>query len=345
MKTIKNIYKTLTREKVREIILKATKHKTHRKEVIEVLDNLELYTDNIYYMLQHKTYYLKKTRKRTFIEKKGKERELTISPFYPNRILDYIITETLKPYIKKSMYPLCIGNVDKRGIVYGMKIIRRKYKKYKYFVKLDIKKFYPSTSSTKLMEFIKTKVKDRDFIELCETIVLSQPDMPIGDYYSQWFSNWFLQDLDYNVKQKQKIEFYARYVDDMLLMSNNKRKLLCAMYNISKILSAKGLCLKRIEQISQVSFRPIDFLGFRFTKTNVKLRLRIFKTLNKKIKSIRKSHHICVSIAQSLMSYLGWLKQLRDGFKYYLNRIKETITFTKLSSIISNRSTTLCLNN
>lgn len=334
MKTLKNLYKTLTKERIKEIILKASKGKKHRREVKKMLNDIDYYTNNIYEMIQNKTYYMLPTRNKEIMEK-GKVRNLTISPFYPNRILDYIIVETLKPYIRKSMYIYCIGNVDNKGMVYGKKVIARKYKHYKYYIKLDIKKFYPSTKSIKLMEHIENKVKDKDFIELCRKVVLSVEDMPIGSYYSQWFSNWFLQDLDHLIKEKLQIPFYIRYVDDMLLMGNNKRKLLNAMYSIERWLQDKDLTLKRREQVYTTEQKPIDFLGFRFCENKIILRTRNFKKLNIKVKRIRKHKHICVSQARSLMSYVGWLKQIKLGWKYYFNHIKPIISLGALRRIIS----------
>lgn len=336
MKRIGNIYKNiLNKEEIKNIIIKASRGKKNRKEVIKVLDNINYYTNAIYDMLKYKTYYMKPHYNKTIIEK-GKERVLTISPFFPNRILDYIIVETLKPHIKKSMYEYSVGNVDKRGMMYGKKIIAKKYKHYKYYMKLDIHKFYPSVSSKELMSFIETKIKDKEMLSLIKCVVFNCDNMPIGSYYSQWFSNWFLQDLDHKIKEQYHIGFYIRYVDDMVLMDNNKKRLLNAMYNIQRWLNERKLCLKRLEQVYTIKQRPIDFLGFRFCENKIILRIRNFKNLNNKIKNIRKNKHICVSQARSILSLIGWLKQTRLGYLYYKNHIKDFIKLGRAKNIISN---------
>ncbi len=336
MKTIKNVYKDLLNiENIKKIIFLASKGKTKRGEVKKVLNKIDLYAEKILEMLKNKTYFMRNSHNKTIIEK-GKERILTISPFFPNRILDYIITETCKPYIKKSMYEYCIGNVDKRGIMFGKNKIARKYKHYKYYIKLDIHHFYPNVKSNMLLDFISKKVKDKDFLDLVKCVITSVDEMPIGSYYSQWFSNWYLQELDHLIKEKINIPFYIRYVDEMLLMGNNKRKLLNAMYNINRYLNKKGLKLKRFEQVYQVEKRPIDFLGFRFCKNKIILRVRNFKKLNRKIKKVRKTKHICVSQARSLISLIGWLKQTNMGYLYYKNHIKKYVKLGFLKRIISN---------
>lgn len=334
MKTYKNLYKQLlNKERIKEIIILASKGKKKRCEVKRILNDLDNYVDIVYNMLRDKTFYMKETHNKIIFEK-GKERLLTISPFFPNRILDYLIVESLKPIIRKSMYEYCVGNVDKRGLMYGKNVVAKRYKKYKYYLKLDIHKFYPSTSSQELLNLISNKIHDNDFIELCRCVVGSCKCMPIGSYCSQWLSNWFLQDLDHMIKEQCKIPFYIRYVDDMLLMGNNKRALLRAMYKINEWLNLHNLTLKRFENVYEVKQRPIDFLGFRFGE-KIKLRTRNFKKLNKRIKHIRKTKHICLSQARSLISFIGWLKQINIGYLYYKNHIYNVVKLGKIKNIIS----------
>ena len=337
MKTYKNLYRQLLdKKRIKQIILLAAKGKKKRREVQRVLNNLDAYTNIIYDMLLDKTYYMQEMHNKT-ISENGKERLLTISPFFPNRILDYLIVESLKPIIRKSMYEYCVGNVDKRGLMYGKNVVAKKYKKYKYYLKLDIHKFYPSTSSQELIKLISHKIRDNDFIGLCKCVIGSCECMPIGSYYSQWLSNWFLQDLDHMIKETCKVPFYIRYVDDMLLMGNNKRALLRTMYKINEWLNSHNLRLKRFEKAYEIEKRPIDFLGFRFGE-KIKLRTRNFKKLNRRVKHIRKTKHICLSQARSLISFIGWLKQLNIGYLYYKNHILSVAKIGFLKQIISNKS-------
>ena len=336
MKRIGYLYdEILNKDRIKQIIKLASIGKTKRGEVVRVLDNIDYYTDKIYEMLANDNYYMLPYHNKTIMEK-GKLRELTISPFYPNRILDYIIVETLKPHIRKGMYEYCVGNVDKRGMVYGKKVIAKKYHKYKYYIKLDIHKFYPSVNSNDLFTFIESKIKDKRFLQLVKCVITQTEDLPIGSYYSQWFSNWYLQDLDHYIKERLDAPFYIRYVDDMLIMSNNKRQLINIMNGIDEFLKTKGLSLKRKEQVRLTSHQPIDYLGFRFTERRIVLRYINFKRLNKRLKKIRKTKHISVKQARGLISYIGWLKQIKCGYQYYINKIKPIIKLGTLKKIISN---------
>ena len=130
MKRVSGLYnKILDKEYIKEIIVLASKGKTKRGAVRRVLENIDHYTDVIYEMVKNSAYELKPTHNKTIVEN-GKKRELTISPFFPNRVLDYLMVETLKPVIRKSMYYYCIGNVDKKGMMFGKDYIARNHKKY-----------------------------------------------------------------------------------------------------------------------------------------------------------------------------------------------------------------------
>lgn len=324
----------LDEDKIRATIILASKGKTKREDVKYVLDHLDHYTQRIYDMLQKREYFMYTPTKRT-IKEKNKLREITVSMFFPNRIFDYLMVEAVKPYVRKSMYEYCIGNVNGRGIVYGKKVIERKYKDYKYFVKLDIRKFYPSIDSKEFMKFARTKIKDEDFLNFMEFVICQERCFPIGSYYSQWFSNWFLEDVDHYIKEVLRVPFYVRYVDDMLLMSNNKRKLKAAVKAINSKLRDKCLILKPTFQVHE-TIRGVDFLGFRFCQNGIKLRKSIFVSLNNRVRHIKKNHFASLKQAQSLLSYLGWLSHTTNGRHYYQTKIQKVIRKSKLEQIISN---------
>lgn len=328
MKRVGFVYdKLLDKDFIKQTIKKASKHKTKRKCVRKVLNNIDFYTDKIYEMIATQNIELGKTRTR-HIHERGKIRKITVSPFYPNQILDNLIVELTKPIIRKSMYQYCVGNVDGRGIMYGKNYIARNFHKYKYYMKLDIRHFYENVNIEILMKFFERKIKDKKFLWFVRKIV-DENELPIGCYYSQWFSNFFLEKLDHRVKEELKCPLYERYVDDMVFGSNNKKKLKFIYYRIKRIVYRLKLELK---------FRPairerLNFLGFSYSQKLIKLRHNIFYRLQRTIRKIKK--HLCFSLAQRLISYFSWLKNIKIGYTYYKNNIFPIIKLGKLRKIMS----------
>lgn len=327
--------KLLDIEFIKQTIIKASKGKKKRKQVIKVLSNIDYYSNELLEMFKSDNFVFGKIHSRT-IKERHKERLITISPFYPNQVLDYLLVEVVKPIIYKGMYQYCVGNVDKKGITYGKKYVEKNIHKYKYFVKLDIHKFYPSVNVDILLKLLEKKIKDQRFINFATKVMKRFNELPIGCYYSQWLSNYYLQELDHYIKEKLHIECYVRYVDDMVLMSNNKKKLKGSVYQIEKFLKQLDLSLKRYEIVREINKCDIDFLGFKFNTKHTYLRKELFYKIRKKINYIKKTKHICVSQARSLLSMIGWFKQLKTGYAYYKNNIKDFIKIGYLKHIVSN---------
>lgn len=298
------------------------------------MNDLDFYVDQIHQMIVNDKIELLPTRTRK-IQERGKERIITISPFYPNQILDYLLTETVKPVIRKTMYEYSIGNIDKKGISYGKKYLDSRVRKYAYYLKLDIHHFYQSVNTKKLITLLERKIKDKRYIEFAQKVI-NPNELPIGCYYSQWLSNYYLTFMDHYIKEQLKIPVYVRYVDDMLLLSNNKRQLKNAQFEIIRQLEALDLHLKRKEQVERLCRRKISFLGFLFDFDRTMLRRSILKRIRSTVAKMRK--HICWSLVARMISYLGWLKGITNGYYFYKKYISAIISIGKLREIISIRN-------
>lgn len=65
--------------------------------------------------------------------------------------------------------------------------------------------------------------------------------LPIGNLTSQLFGNIYMNKLDHFVKRELKIRYYGRYVDDMVLVSDDKERLVDAIDRIRKFLKKELL--------------------------------------------------------------------------------------------------------
>ena len=333
MKRIGHLYETLLDKTfIKSTIEKASKHKLKRRKVHHVLRHIDEYVNRTYEMIKSNKIRLAPTRTK-IINERGKERLITISPFYPNQILDYMLVEIIKPFIKQSMYQYCVGNVDKRGIVYGKKVVEKEYKKYKYFMKLDIHHFYQNVKPHLLIQSFSRRIKDVKFLNFMKDVI-NKNELLIGCYYSQWTSNYYLQEFDHYVKEALQVPFYIRYVDDMVLMGNNKRKLLAAYYKMNRYLNDKlQLEFKFRPIVRDTNTSDLSFLGFKFSKDETKLRHNIFYKVERTIRKV--DIHLNFSLAKRLVSYFSWLKNTKIGYNYYKNNIEPVVRFGYLRKIIS----------
>ena len=75
---------------------------------------------------------------------------------------------------------------------------------------------------------------------------------------------------------KYGVDTYIRYMDDMIILGSNKRKLERLMNEITEFLATLSLELKNTSCIFDISTRDIDFIGYRFSYGKTTLRKGIF---------------------------------------------------------------------
>lgn len=254
-------------ENIKKAIHNASKRKRKRKSVIEVMENDEHYANELSEMLKNKTFSVSPYVVKTIYDG-HKERTIYKPRFYPDQVVHWAVMLVILPIIEKRMYYYSCASIKGKGTDFAIKQIKRIMKTNpKYCLKMDVKKFYPSVDKEILKAKMRKVFKDEDLLWLLDTIIdghKTQGDgLPIGNYTSQWFANFYLTDLDNYIKQNLKAEYYLRYMDDIIIFSNNKRKLRKMKDSIEVFLNNEHLQVKGNWQIFKCD-RPIDFLGFRF---------------------------------------------------------------------------------
>ncbi|MBO4700055.1 RNA-directed DNA polymerase [bacterium] len=86
--------------------------------------------------------------------------------------------------------------------------------------------------------------------------------LPIGNLTSQFFANVYLNELDQFIKHVLKIKYYVRYVDDFVIMHEDKEQLRIWLDKIKEFLLEKlGVTLKNEVKVASLS-NGINFLGY-----------------------------------------------------------------------------------
>lgn len=128
-------------------------------------------------------------------------------------------------------------------------------------------------------------------------------DYLYGNFTSQWFANFYLQNLDHYIKEQLKVKYYVRYMDDMVLFGRNKKELHRVKDQIEQFLKKEKLQIKENWQLWKTDSRPLDFMGFRFYRGYTTLRRSVFLRLKRRIKKIYKKGKISKTDAGAVMSY------------------------------------------
>lgn len=237
-----------------------------------------------------------------------KKRTIIVPNAY-EQIIHHMAVNVLKPIFMHSMYQHSYGSIPKRGGHSGMKQLN-KWLPCKYVLKMDVRKYFDTVSQDILIMKLSRIIKDEKFLSLLITIVrVVDTGMPLGFYTSQWFANFYLTDLDHYITSTLGFGHYMRYMDDMVVLGNNKRKLHQLKNLIERYLKDElALDMKKNWQIFRFDDRGIDFMGFQFWKDKTILRKSIVIKASRKAKRISKKNRVSWHDAAQMLSYCGWFK-------------------------------------
>lgn len=138
-----------------------------------------------------------------------------------------------------------------------------------YYLKCDIHHFFESINHDKLKSLLESKVRNKECRSMIFEIIDSFGDvgLGLGSQVSQLLALLYLDPLDHYIKETLMIKHYIRYMDDFILIHNDRRYL-------SECLRKITLWLKHydLELNSKTCLQPlkksITFLNFKFAITD-----------------------------------------------------------------------------
>ena len=310
MKRYSNLYeKIIDIENLRLADAKARRGKAASFGIKYFDRNRESNFSDLHKMLLEKGF--KNSKYKVFTVYEPKKREIYQLPYFPDRIMHHAIMNVLEPIWCSLFISQTYSCIKGRGIHKGMKDVKaalRHRNDTKYCLKIDISKYYMSIDHDILKAIIRKKIKCVDTLNLLDEIIDSAPGVPIGNYLSQFFANIYLSYFDHFVKEVLKIRHYFRYADDIVVLYADKdylHSLLVCFNNYFE--NELNIGIKRNYSVSPVA-DGVDFLGFVFYHTHIKMRKRIKKNFAKKIALINKQNLSEKDYLQCLCGWLGWAK-------------------------------------
>ena len=259
----------------------------------------------------------------TFTIYEPKERIIYRLPYYPDRILHHAIMNIVEPIWIATMNTHTYSCIKKRGIHKCAQDVRRALRYdipgTQYCLKIDIRKFYPSIDHDVLKQILRRKIKDVDLLWLLDEIIDSVDanpwgksgiGIPIGNYLSQFFANLMLAYFDHWLVEKKGVRHYFRYADDIVIFGASKAELHALLVDIRAELYKLKLTVKCNYQVFPVDKRGVDFVGYVFRHTHVRLRKSIKQNLCRQVARISHTNPPPSSrvMHQQIASCWGWCK-------------------------------------
>ncbi len=174
----------------------------------------------------------------------------------------------------------------------------RNYSRDCWILKVDVKGYFMHIDKNilfqRLEKLVRGKYKEKDkeiMLSLCRKIIYNDPrkeclrkspkgkwkglprskslffaphqcGLPVGNYTNQVFANLYLSSLDHFMKRELKMRYYGRYVDDIVIISRDKKRLKECVPKIKEfLLSELNLTLHPKKIYLQHCRNGVEFLG------------------------------------------------------------------------------------
>lgn len=198
---------------------------------------------------------------------------------FAERVLHHAVMNICEPLLESyaihDTYACRKGRGNRKALARAQHFARR----HKWYLKLDIQKYFDSIHHGILLRLLARRIKDKDLLLLFEKLFdtyHTKPGkgMPIGNLISQHLANFYLGGFDHWIKEERKIKGYLRYMDDMLIFGHDRALLTAELENIRNYLQVQlGLQLKAGIQLNRCRHGFV-FLGYRLFPGRITLSQR-----------------------------------------------------------------------
>lgn len=363
-KSYRYLYRLACRKDViRAAFFKLRKKKTKRKDVQMVEADLDNWVDKIQKIIEntkpeswnveHPELAFRPPRHNPVIlHERGKTRMIYV-PTLIELWIQHVVVMILEPIIRGSSYHHSYSSFPERGGLRGKNAMARWIKSGKgvrNFAQCDIRHFYKHVKLKFVMEKLKRRIHDSLFlylIEVCMTWFKDQ--LPLGFYLSQWLANFLLQELDHGLKTVVKVAHMIRYMDNITMADNSKKKLHAAILYIKMFLGRHGLRMKGDWQVFRFEYtkkngkqtgRPVSAMGWVFHRDRTVLRKgniihlsRLARKLHKRKEEGKKYY---LKDCRGFASLMGWVDH-SDTYDWYLEYVKPMVSYRSIKKIISRK--------
>ena len=272
---------------------------------------------------------------------RGKERHIKV-PCLWDQCVHHALMQITAPYIQRRNYFYNCGSIPGAGQIRATRAVKRwmaSKKLIKYGESLDVYHFFENCKAWVVMKALERIFKDKKFLALHRQVLKSMDDtLAIGFNVSHWYANLVLMYIDFEIKQKILPDcHYVRYMDDMLLLHNNKRKLHRAREAIERLLNERELQLKPNWQIYKIKGRGVTFLSYRFFHGYTLLRKKLMYRISKRVRSASRCSKPGMHQSASVISYLGILKHC-DSYNFMKKWVYPYANIRKYKGVIRNET-------
>lgn len=326
-KSVKNVfYPNLKFKSMMEAYERAAEGKHYVKEVILYKMNLAENIISTLKQLYNHTYIPGEYRK--FYISVPKRRLIKSLSFKDRIVQQWYVESFIKPIFIPKFIDDTYACIPKRGVHYAIKKLKRYMyaanikNPNAYVLKCDISKFFYSIDKDILYSYLQRYIKDKDLLDLTQKYIYDDEEkvgIPIGNYTSQYFANIYLNRFDHYIKEVLKIKYYIRYVDDFVLILENKEEAKRIKRELETYLDV-NLHLKLNQKTNYYKIKQgVTFLGYKVFPNYVLIRSQRKKQMYRTIKKYNKLYEKKqLDLRKATLTLKSWKAHMKIADAYNL---------------------------
>ncbi len=220
-----------------------------------------------------------------------KERKISAAAIR-DRVVYHAVCNIIEPIIDKIFIFDSYACRKGKGLHSAITRAQSFCRKNKYYLKMDISKYFDSIDHLTLKKLLRTKFKDERLLNLIDKITDSYKSekisenkcgISIGNLTSQLFANFYLNTFDHWIKEEKRIAGYIRYMDDIVIFADDIEELKTLKIEIIEYLQNKLLLTVKEKGMSiNSSSYGLPFLGFVIYPRNIRVKYENILRFNKK---------------------------------------------------------------
>lgn len=277
------------------------------------------------------------------------KRRLIQAPPFKDRVVHHALVDVIEPLFEKKFifdsYACRKGKGFHQSVARVQTFLRKAAvaSDKVYVLKADISKYFPSINHDALYGILCRTIKDKQALNLCRTVIketgFDGRGIPVGALTSQLYANIYLDQLDHYIKDELGVKLYCRYMDDFIIVANDKGSLWDLLDKLAGFLTNELRLALNPKTAIFPAVRGVDFCGYRVWRNYILPRKRIIRHARRHLAHLA---GLCsrgviplVTVRQSIMSFLGYMKHC-NGYKTTKNLLLET-TIKRRSDGIRNQ--------
>lgn len=244
---------------------------------------------------------------RKFLVHEPKTRQVAALQDFRDRVVQHAVIKVIEPLWESRFisdnYACRIGKGTHAGANKVQDMMKQCLVRHSkiYALKADIRKYFASVDHVKLKQIIRGRVSDPKLLSVIDNIIDSYHEdnstgkgLPIGNLTSQLFANIYLDKFDQWIKCRRKEHWYARYMDDFVILHHSKEHLQALRIDaeiwLSNTLHLDTNHKTNIFPIAHKQGRGLDFLGYHLWPDRRRLRKSSLNRFKRRVKKLQRNY-------------------------------------------------------